>query len=198
MLMTMSLGFSTNLILEPHHRLYRAETESDSFADRWFPFVDSKKGTTADRRWTAHNVNCGTKSLHSIKGLLNFFSTDVKLPQFLIAMNSEVTLTNYSTSLTLNGQVRLLYKRSDPRNAILLENGVPRYFLATSEDGVRKVKISDTAQNAIAEVERRSIAKDVFKFANRFDGKAVKVTNVLRKEASTSDGCVIIIFLFLS
>jgi hypothetical protein len=103
-------------------------------------------------------------------------------------MNSEVTLTNYSTSLTLTGQIRLVYKRSDPRNAILLENEVPRYFLATSEDGMRKVKISDTDGKAVVEVERRTIVKDTFKFADRFDGKAIKVSNILRETTSTTDG----------
>ncbi|EKM79002.1 hypothetical protein AGABI1DRAFT_114518 [Agaricus bisporus var. burnettii JB137-S8] len=109
-------------------------------------------------------------------------------------MNSQVTLTNNSTSVTFKGQVRLLYKRSDLRNALLLENGVPRYFLATSQDGVSKVKISDAARNAVVDVERRSFSKDTFRFANRYDGKAVKVADVLRKAPSTSDGCAIFHF----
>ncbi|XP_006459661.1 hypothetical protein AGABI2DRAFT_191557 [Agaricus bisporus var. bisporus H97] len=103
-------------------------------------------------------------------------------------MNSQVTLINNSTSVTSKGQVRLLYKRSDLRNALLLENGAPRYFLATSQDGVSKVKISDTARNAVVDVERRNFSKDTFRFANRYDGKAVKVADVLRKAPSTSDG----------
>lgn len=109
-------------------------------------------------------------------------------------MNSQVTLTNNSTYVTSKGQVRLLYKRSDLRNALLLENGAPRYFLATSQDGVSKVKISDAARNAVVDVERRSFSKDTFRFANRYDGKAVKVADVLRKAPSTSDGCAIFHF----
>lgn len=103
-------------------------------------------------------------------------------------MNSEVTFTNYSTSEVSKGQVRLLYKRSDPRNAVLLEDDVPQYFLATSDDGVSKATISDNAHRVVAEVKRRTVASDVFKFANRNNGKAVKVADVLRKAPSTSDG----------
>lgn len=71
---------------------------------------------------------------------------------------------------------------------------MPRYFLATSEDGVRKVKISDPARNAVVKVERRSVVKDIFKFANRYDGRTVSVTSILRKATSASDGSVIFSF----
>lgn len=105
-------------------------------------------------------------------------------------MNSEVTLTNYSTYEISKGQVRLLYKRSDPRNAILLEDGIPRYLLATSDDGVSKVTISDPAQQMVAEVNRRMVLDDIFKFADRNRGKTVKVADILQKAPSTSNGLV--------
>ncbi|KAJ3569647.1 hypothetical protein NP233_g4917 [Leucocoprinus birnbaumii] len=102
---------------------------------------------------------------------------------------SEVTLTNYPDSpLPSKGQLHLLFKRSDPNNAMLYDEGnALRYYLATS-DAFSKVKIRDEAQKVVVEVNRRAFLRDVFVLPNRNDGKPVKVADVLKQAATTSTG----------
>ncbi|KAF9446552.1 hypothetical protein P691DRAFT_732999 [Macrolepiota fuliginosa MF-IS2] len=103
-------------------------------------------------------------------------------------MDSQVTLINYTTAQSSEGQVRLLYRRSDPRTAVLLEEGVPRYLLATSDDGLSKVKIRDMTQRMIAEVNQRMVLSDTVTLPARNDGKAMKMADILQKAPTTSDG----------
>ncbi|KXN93022.1 hypothetical protein AN958_10066 [Leucoagaricus sp. SymC.cos] len=104
-------------------------------------------------------------------------------------MNSEVTLVPppSSMSLAVKDQVRLVFKRNDPHHAVLLEDDVPRYFLATS-DGMNKVTVRDTTQRMVADVNRRMFLNDVFSFGGGGFSKVVKVADVLRSAPSTSDG----------
>jgi hypothetical protein len=88
---------------------------------------------------------------------------------------------------TSKGQVRLLFKRSDPHHAVLLENNVPRYFLATSYN-LNKVKIHDATRRMVVNVNKRMLFKDNFTFVERNSGKAVPVENLLQEAPSTSDG----------
>ncbi|KAF5349544.1 hypothetical protein D9756_008869 [Leucocoprinus leucothites] len=102
-------------------------------------------------------------------------------------MNSEVTLTNYSTHPSSKGQVRLLFKRNDPYHAVLYdEDDAPRYWLSTS-NGLSKVKIRDGAQRTVVEVNRRMLLSDTFTLADRNEGKAVRVADVLKQAPTTSD-----------
>jgi hypothetical protein len=103
------------------------------------------------------------------------------------SMNSEVTLTNYSITTPTKGRLRLVFKRNDPCHAVLLEHGVPRFFLATS-DGLHQVKICDRAQRLVADVNSRMFLKDVFTFGNRNAGRVVRVSDVLRKAPATKEG----------
>ncbi|KAF5349701.1 hypothetical protein D9756_008834 [Leucocoprinus leucothites] len=103
-------------------------------------------------------------------------------------MNSEVTLTNYSTSQNPKGQIRLLFKRSDAHHAVLYEHNVPRFYLTTS-DGFSKVKIRDEARRkVVAEVNRRTFLRNIFKFVERNDGKAVNAAHVLKQAPTTNAG----------
>ncbi|KAF5349545.1 hypothetical protein D9756_008862 [Leucocoprinus leucothites] len=103
-------------------------------------------------------------------------------------MNSEVTLATSTSYPTPKGQVRLLFKRSDPHHAVLYdEDDVPRYYLDTS-DAFSKVKIRDETQKTLIKVNRRMFLHDVFLLADRNNGKPVKVADVLEQAPTTSDG----------
>lgn len=85
-------------------------------------------------------------------------------------------------------QIRLLFKRSDPHHAVLYsEDDGPRYFLATS-DGFSKVKVRNVEKSTVVEVNRRMCLPDVMVLADRNGGKAIKIADVLKQAATTSDG----------
>lgn len=105
-------------------------------------------------------------------------------------MDPQVTPVGGSetTASETEGQVRLLYKRKNQQNAALLDDGSPKYFLKTSEDGVTKVKISGATQQVFATVNRRMIRSDVLTLTKRNGGKPIKTADVLKKAPSTPEG----------